>query len=74
MGLFKSKDERRIERDLEIRKGLAGIKRNIKQLEKHEREYLKKAQRAKRINSSEQLGFLKVAVGGLEARVVQHVA
>ena len=59
MGLFKSKDERRIERDLEIRKGLASIKRNIKQLEKHEKEYLKKAQRAKQINSGEQLGFLK---------------
>lgn len=59
MGLFKSHDERRIERDLEIRKGLASIKRNINQLEKHEAEYLRKAQRAKRIAAADQLAFLK---------------
>ncbi len=59
MGLFKSKDERRIERDLEVRKGLAAIKRNIKGLETNERDYLVKARRAKRIGAPDQLEFLK---------------
>ncbi|MCI0343774.1 MAG: hypothetical protein L0216_21935 [Planctomycetales bacterium] len=59
MGLFKSRDERRIERDLEVRKGLAAIKRNIKSLEKNERDYLVKARRAKRIAAPDQLEFLK---------------
>ncbi|MEK7485836.1 MAG: hypothetical protein AABZ60_16060 [Planctomycetota bacterium] len=59
MGLFKSKQERRIERDLEIRKGVASIKKNIKDLEKNEREYLKKARRAKAMGSKQQYDFLK---------------
>lgn len=62
MGLFKSADERRIARDLEIRKGLATIKRSITGLEKHERDYLAKARRAKRIDAPDQLGFLKQAL------------
>lgn len=59
MGLFKSKEERRIERDLEIRKGVASIKKNIKDLEKNERDYLKKARRAKSLGAKQQYDFLK---------------
>lgn len=59
MGLFKSKEERRIERDMEIRKGLTSVRRNIRSLEKNEKEYIKKAVRAKRIDSPTQLEFLK---------------
>jgi hypothetical protein len=59
MGLFKSKEDRRIERDMEVRKGIASIKRNIKDLEKNERDYLKKARRAKEIGSKEQYDFIK---------------
>ncbi|MHC4778892.1 MAG: hypothetical protein ACYTFG_09990 [Planctomycetota bacterium] len=59
MGLFKSKEERRIERDMEVRKGLAGMKRQVKALEKHEKDYLVKARRAKKLGDEGQLGFLK---------------
>lgn len=59
MGLFKSKEERRIERDMEIRKGIASIKKNIKDLEKNERDYLKKVRRAKELGSTQQFEFLK---------------
>ena len=47
MGWFKSKEERGIERDIEVRKGINSIKRNIKQLRKHEKSYIEKAKRAK---------------------------
>lgn len=57
--LFKSKEDRQIERDLEIRKGIATIKKNIKELEKNERDYLKKARRAKEIGSTQQYDFIK---------------
>lgn len=59
MGLFKSKEERRIERDMAIRKGINAIKKNIRDLEKNEKEYINKAKRAKQINSSQQFDFLK---------------
>ncbi|RME74434.1 MAG: hypothetical protein D6785_15895 [Planctomycetota bacterium] len=59
MGLFKSKEERRIERDMAIRKAINAIKKNIRELEKNEKEYIKKAKRAKQINSSQQFEFLK---------------
>ena len=59
MALFKSREERHIERNLEIRKGVNAIRRNIGGLERHEREYLEKAKRAKSLGSSAQLNFLK---------------
>lgn len=59
MGLFKSREERRIERNIEIRKGMNAIRRQISSLEKHEREYLQKAKRAKSLGSMPQLNFLK---------------
>lgn len=59
MGLFKSRDEKRIERDIEIRKGVNALRRNIKELSKHERSYVDKAKRAKRIADKQQYEFLK---------------
>jgi len=59
MGLFKSRDERKIERDIEIRRGIASLRRNIRDLGKHEISYIDKAKRAKKIGDKEQLGFLK---------------
>lgn len=59
MGLFKSDAERRMERDLEIRKGIATIKRNIRDLERGEKDYTKKAKRARQLGSNEQFAFLK---------------
>ncbi len=62
MGLFKSKEERRLERQMEIRRGINAIKRQIKQLRKHEKDYLKKAVRARELGDSNQLRFLKQTV------------
>ncbi len=59
MGLFKSKEERRLERDMQIRRGLNQLKRQIKQLEKSETDWLKKAKRAKSLGDRTQLQVLK---------------
>jgi hypothetical protein len=59
MGLFKSRHDRKIERDIEIRKGVASLRRNIRDLGKHEHSYIDKAKRAKKIGDREQLAFLK---------------
>lgn len=59
MGLFKSREEKRIERDIEVRKGIGSLKRNIRDLQKHEISYVQKAKRAKKIGDKEQYDFLK---------------
>jgi phage shock protein A len=53
MGLFKSAEDRRIERELRIRKGINSIRRNIRDLERNEKQYLEKARRAMRMGSQE---------------------
>ncbi|MBI3270395.1 MAG: hypothetical protein HYZ53_15405 [Planctomycetes bacterium] len=62
MGIFKSKDERRMERDIEVRKGLNVIRRSIKDLDKQERAWVDKAKHARRINDAAQLDFIKRAL------------
>lgn len=62
MGIFKSREEKRIERDLEVRKGIASIKRNLKDMDKHTKEYIDKAKKAKRIGDNDQLKFIKSAL------------
>ncbi|MHC4390805.1 MAG: hypothetical protein ACYS22_05735 [Planctomycetota bacterium] len=62
MGLFKSKAERKLERDMEIRRGINECKRQIRTLEKHERDYVKKARRAKELDAADQLGFIKKTI------------
>lgn len=59
MGLFKSSEEKRFERDVEVRKAVNSLKRNIKEQDQHEKSYLEKARRAKRIGDNDQLNFLK---------------
>jgi hypothetical protein len=59
MGMFKSKEEKRIERDIEVRKGVNSLKRNIRDLAKHESSYILKAKKAKKIGDSSQYDFLK---------------
>jgi len=59
MGIFKSREERRIERDIEVRKGIGSLKRNIRELQKHELSYVQKAKRAKKIGDKDQYDFLK---------------
>jgi hypothetical protein len=62
MGIFKSKEEKRIERDLEVRKGINSIKRNLKEMDKHTKDYIEKAKKAKRIGDTQQLNFIKSAL------------
>ena len=59
MGIFKSKEERRIARDMEIKKGIARIKRQLKELGKSEEEWLEKARRAGRMGAGDQLAFIR---------------
>ena len=59
MGIFKSKEEKRIERDIEVRKGVNSLKRNIRDLAKHEISYIEKAKKAKKIGDKDQYDFLK---------------
>ena len=59
MGMFKSKEEKRIERDIEVRKGVNSLKRNIRDLAKHESSYILKAKKAKKIGDQSQYDFLK---------------
>jgi uncharacterized protein (DUF2132 family) len=62
MSLFKCKAERKIERDIQVRQGIAQVRKQLKDLEKNEKQYLEKARRARRIASGDQLGFLKKAI------------
>lgn len=62
MGLFKSKDERRIERDMKLRAGLKSIERSIRQQEKFSDDFIKNAQHAKRIGDNQQYVFIRNAL------------
>ncbi len=62
MGLFKSKEERRIERNLQVRKAIAQIRRQIAANTRHEADYIAKAKRARRLGWNNQYEFLKKAV------------
>lgn len=59
MGLFKSEEERRMERDLEIRQGLKKVQRQIRALERDEKAFITKAKRAKQLGDRTQLSFIK---------------
>jgi len=59
VGMFKSKEEKRIERDIEVRKGVNSLKRNIRDLAKHELSYIAKAKKARKIGDQSQYDFLK---------------
>jgi len=62
MSLFKSKEERRIERNIQIRKALTQIKRQIAANSKHETDYIDKAKRARKLGWNNQYEFLKKAI------------
>jgi hypothetical protein len=62
MALFKSKDERRIEREMKIRAGLRSIERSIRQQEKFAEDFIKNAQHAKRIGDNGQYAFIRSAL------------
>ena len=62
MGLFKSKDERRIEREMKIRQGMKAIERSIRQQEKFSEDFIKNAQHARKIGDKNQYAFIRGAL------------
>jgi hypothetical protein len=62
MGLFKSKDERRIEREMRIRSGMRAIEKSIRQQEKFSEDFIKNAQHARRIGDDQQYAFIRGAL------------
>jgi len=62
MGLFKSKDERRIEREMKIRSGVRAIERSIRQQEKFAEDFIKNAQHARKIGDEGQYQFIRSAL------------
>jgi hypothetical protein len=62
MSLFKSKEERRIERNIQIKKAVTQIRRQIAANGKHETDYIEKAKRARKLGWNNQYDFLKKAI------------
>ncbi len=62
MGIFKSKEEREIERTIETKKALNFVRKHIRDSEKHEVSYIGKAKRAKKIGDVHTLNFIKKAI------------
>lgn len=62
MGLFKSKEERKIEREMRIRAGMRAIEKSIRQQEKFSADFIKNAQHAKKIGDEGQYQFIRNAL------------
>ncbi len=62
MGLFKSKEERRIDREMKIRQGMKAIERSIRQQEKFSEDFIKNAQHARKIGDKNQYAFIRGAL------------
>ncbi len=59
MGLFKSNEERRIERDIKIRQGIRRIEKAIREQAKFADEFVRNARRAKEIGDMGQYNFIR---------------
>jgi DNA polymerase III alpha subunit (gram-positive type) len=59
MGLFKSKEERRIEQDIKIRQGIRRIEKAIAEQNKFSDEFVKNARNAKQIGDMAQYAFIR---------------
>jgi len=59
MSLFKSAEERRIERDIKIRQGIRRIEKAIREQGKFQDEFIKNAQHARRIGDTSQYTFIR---------------
>lgn len=59
MGLFKSKEERRIERDIRIRQGIRRIEKSIAEQNKFSDEFVRNARQAKQIGDAAQYAFIR---------------
>ena len=62
MGLFKSKDERRIDREMKIKSGLRAIERSIRQQEKFAEDFIQNARKARKIGDESQYQFIRGAL------------
>jgi hypothetical protein len=62
MGLFKSKDERRIAREMKIRQGMRAIEKSIRQQEKFSEDFIRNAQHARKIGDEQQYQFVRGAL------------
>jgi hypothetical protein len=62
MGLFKSKDERRVEREMKIRQGMRAIEKSIRQQEKFAEDFIRNAQHARKIGDDNQYLFIRGAL------------
>lgn len=59
MGLFKSAEQRRIERDLKIRQGIRRIERAIREQARFQEEFIRNARRAREIGDESQYRFIR---------------
>ncbi|MFN0135277.1 MAG: hypothetical protein ACKVS9_04075 [Phycisphaerae bacterium] len=59
MGLFKSEEERRIERDMKIRQGIRRIEKAISEQNKFTDEFVKNARQAKQIGDNASYQFIR---------------
>ena len=62
MGLFKSKDERRVEREMKIRQGVRSIEKSIRQQEKFAEDFIRNARHARQIGDEGQYQFVRGAL------------
>src|SRR5262249_43386222 len=62
MGLLKSKDERRMEREMKVKGGMRSIERSIRQQEKFAEDFIKNAQHARKIGDNGQYLFIRSAL------------
>ena len=59
MALFKSADERRVERDIKIRQGIRRIEKSVREQAKFQDEFIRNAQQAKKIGDQSQYTFIR---------------
>jgi len=59
MALFKSTEERSIERDIKIRQGVRRIEKSIREQGKFQDEFIRNARNAKRIGDTAQYNFIR---------------
>lgn len=62
MGLFKSNDERRIEREMRFKLGLRAIEKSIRDQDKFQGDFIKNAQKARAIGDQQQYQFIRNAL------------
>jgi len=59
MGLFKSEEERRVERDMKVRQGVRRIEKAIREQGKFTEEFIRNAQHARQIGDNAQYQFIR---------------